>query len=117
MFSSVRNARQHAFTLIELLVVICIIGVLLAIAIPTFLGASGRAYNTTTTQQLASVRTQLRTIWNTNGQSYCTASLSGNNFVSFDACTGSSSTGVIGALTAALPGNTAATGVSGKGFN
>ena len=38
-----RLAREHGFTMVEMLIVLIVIGALLAIAVPSYLGFSGRA--------------------------------------------------------------------------
>ncbi len=47
-----RNASDDAFTLVELMVVVLVIAVLIAIAIPSFLGARTRAQDRTTQANL-----------------------------------------------------------------
>jgi prepilin-type N-terminal cleavage/methylation domain-containing protein len=58
---------QRAFTLIELLVVVLIIGILIAIAAPSFLGQQDKAYNSTTKQNLTVVRKELKAIYTADG--------------------------------------------------
>ena len=71
-----RHEREdEGFTLIELMVVVLIIAILLAIAIPTFLGARERANNRAAQSSLRNALTAAKTIY-TDDQDYSAADTS-----------------------------------------
>ena len=65
---------EAGFTLIELMVVLLIIAILLAIAIPTFLGVSGSANDRAAQSNLTNALTEVKALFQ-NSQSYATGSL------------------------------------------
>jgi len=67
------EAAEAGFTLIELMVVLLIIAILLAIAIPTFLGVSGSANDRAAQSNLTNALTEAKAQYQ-NSQSYCEAS-------------------------------------------
>jgi len=67
------DRKDEGFTLIELMVVVLIIAILLAIAIPTFLGARSRAQNRSAESNLRNALTAEKTAF-TDNSSYVAAS-------------------------------------------
>lgn len=64
------RVEEGGFTLIELLVVLLIVGILLAIAIPTYLSVTDSANDTSAQANLYTALTGARTYFLGNGQSY-----------------------------------------------
>jgi type IV pilus assembly protein PilA len=74
MLAKLRNRAQdeQGFTLIELLVVILIIGILAAVAIPTFLNQRGKAYDSNAQSMVKTMQTDEETYATNNNGAYAT---------------------------------------------
>lgn len=67
--------RQDGFTLVEILVVVLIIGILAAIAIPSFLGQTARANDASAKTQVGTLQTAMKEFAMDNSGSYKGATL------------------------------------------
>jgi type IV pilus assembly protein PilA len=77
-----RAEEEKGFTLIELLVVILIIGILAAIAIPTFLNQKSKANDASAESLARNAATAMETYATTNNGSYTNASVGALNTIS-----------------------------------
>jgi type IV pilus assembly protein PilA len=94
-----RRQSEEGFTLIELMVVVLIIAILLAIAIPTFLGARGKAQDRAAQSNLRNALTAEKTYY-TDNQAYTASTAAIASIEPNLTFTGNAATGIVVSLNA-----------------
>jgi len=72
------SLREHAgFSMVEIVVVVLIIRILIAIAVPTFLGSRNRTYNRAAQSDLRTALVGAKAIFSTNASYVCATAANG----------------------------------------